>query len=139
MTVTTDRRQLLPAQPTSGVQLARARGPLDIDLRRRDGLVACEVGGWEFTLDAGAAEQLGRCLLEAVADLAASRRRKGCLHAIGVVPVRVDGQQQQVEVDAVRDAGEQQHAVLLTIDALGLDGVFDEAAARQLGELLLQR
>jgi hypothetical protein len=99
--------------------------------------VFCSTVGLTAELDAASAQRLSRYLLDAAAVLARGHRG-GHLRAIGSTEVLIrDHGIETVDIDVVRDDAEDVHAVLISLDGLGLEGTLDEAAARRLGAQLL--
>jgi hypothetical protein len=125
----------------SAVPITGARGDyaLEVHPSGTSVSVSCEECGLFVALDAATRQYLGRCLVEAADSLAVLPRLPHHLQSFGSVQGTLpDHGLHRFEIDVVRDEDEQMSVVLLTCEALGIDGVLQQSAAHLLGELLLQ-
>lgn len=138
MTATTTR-SVSGAKTLPGVPIAGARGVYTLVAHPSGSPIAvsCEERRLFVSLDPAARDEVARCLLEAADTLTSCSRPETPLQPIGSVLGRVpEHGQHRFEIDVVRAPGTE--VVLLSCEALGVDGVLQARAARRLGQLLLQ-
>lgn len=137
MTSTTTRSVRPPTAPTC-VPVTGARGAvvLVVHPSGSPASVSCEERGLSVTLDPTARREAARHLLDAAELLENGRGASRALQPVGtVVGTLPDGAQHLFEIEVVQAPGTD--VVLLTCEALGVDGVLAASAARHLGQLLL--
>jgi hypothetical protein len=136
---TTTTRTVPDSQTLAGVPIAGARGDYTLQVHRSASLItlSCEERGLFVSLDPAARNEFGRYMVEAADKLTSSSRSGTPLMSIGSVLGTLPEQGQHCfEIEVVRAPG--MDVVLLSCEALGIDGVLQASAARRLGRLLLQ-
>jgi hypothetical protein len=138
-TLTTHSRSRYQTQSAVPITGAHGDYALEVHPSGESASVSCEERGLFVAFDAATRQHLGHLLLEAVDSLTLFPRLPGHLQSFGSVQGTVpDHGVHRFEIDVVRDEDEQMRVVLLTCEALRIDGVLRGHPARRLGELLLQ-